>query len=118
MPYVIYQESGSLASAARAFEDARIAGNMELAVNIYREATGDDRELAASYQTRTYGDNTLPEITSCWWIFNASEIIRQSHGMIVSEAFRTSHTELECVKEICRLATKKLGGTWKYYWEY
>ena len=122
MAYIISQSAGKLANAAKQYNDLRIAGDMPGAIALYRKVTGDTRPLAKSYEVRTYGDNTLPEMTSLWWIYNADSVIRGWHGLsltVIDKALPKGHfNDLDYARTVCALATRLVGGHWVYCYEY
>jgi hypothetical protein len=114
MAYIITQTSGKLANAAKQYNTLRIADKMDEAIALYRKVTGDNREMKNE-------SGYLPEITSCWWTFNADSIIKSFHGITSKEMekiYQYNHSEREITQAICNLAERKVGGKWEYYYEY
>jgi hypothetical protein len=114
MAYIIYQESGKLANAAKLYNELRIAGKLVEAIALYREVTGDNRELRNEY-------GYLPPIDSCWWVFNADSVIKSYTGITSEEMatiYKNSRSERAITYAICKLAEKKQGGKWESYYEY
>lgn len=111
MCYIVYQKEGKLADAAREYEQARIAGRMDDAVEIYLRATGDKREL--------------PPLDDCWWTNNAGAVIRRTHNVTNADVRRylrrapDAHiSDKDYARAVCALAARKHGGKWDYYYEY
>ena len=116
MPYIVYQSQGKLNELANEYHVARKAGDMDKVVSIYRQATGDTRDIGDTY-------STLPVLESCWWIYNAPDIIRQAHGIESKEVYRylgikQYPTDQVYCKAVLALARQRHGGKWEMYWEY
>ena len=111
MGYIVYQESGCLADAAREYGNLRVAGRLAEAVELYKRVMGDNRELKNEY-------GYLPCIDSTWWIYCADNAIRQNHGVDLSELSTDYWYSRAAAGELIKLATNKNGGTWRYYEEY
>ena len=115
---IVYQKSAALADAAREYERARLAGRMEDALEIYRQATGDQRELGNA-------DGKLPPLDSCWWTFGAADVIRRAYNVTYEEVAAYLHRDPDdiishedYVRAACALAARRHGGEWVYYYEY
>ena len=115
---IVYQKSGALADAAREYERALLAGRMEDALEIYRQATGDQREIGNA-------DGKLPPLDDCWLVFNADERIRGAYKVTYEEVAAYLHrspddyiSHEDYARAACALAARRHGGEWGYYYEY
>jgi hypothetical protein len=114
MAYIVYQKTGTLADAAKQYNELRIAGKRDEAIALYRKVTGDTRAMGNEY-------GTLPTADSCWWIYNADGVIRRWHGLTEADydkVYREHSSEEARAQAVCNLAQHKVGGTWDYYYEY
>jgi hypothetical protein len=113
MCYIVYQKSGKLADAAKSYNELRLSGNMDKAIEVYRKATGDTREIADLY------GNYLPSLKSVWWLYNADMVIKQHNSILPSmiDPSISIHSE-RYAKTVCAMAKRLDGGEWDYYYEY
>lgn len=109
MCYIVYQAEGKLNDAAKQYTQLRLAGRME------------DARLFLSHITGKQIDS-LPSLDSVWWIYNADESIRRDYHLSQSQRdYLFDHYPYDNearAKYLCHLLSSKMGGTWKYFYEY